>query len=129
MKLKKILASILVCAMVVYSPLVAAEASTIDEYTATFGDVVARAKSEIDKTSASCLTSISTTGMTYITGTYYYVNTSTMETGSKTSGNGGLAASSVSFSAPTKCRSVKVSGNHRVTFGAQSWSASTEAIY
>lgn len=129
MKLKKILASILVCAMVVYSPLVAAEASTIDEHTATFGDVVARAKSEIDRTSASCLTSISTTGMTYITGTYYYVNTMTMETGSKTSGNGGQGLSSVSFSAPTNCRSVKVNGSHRVTFGAQYWGVSTEVVY
>lgn len=130
MKLKKILASVLVCALATFTPLVSADASTpLPEYEVTYGDVTYHAKSEISQTGASCLTSITSSGMAYVTGTYYYLNYETLLTYDIPAANGGQHYASISFTAPTNCRSVKVRGSHTINYGAQNWEVRTEARY
>lgn len=64
-----------------------------------------------------------------VAATYSYVNVMTLATGSSNNGSGGTNACSVSFYAPTNCRSVQISASHSAYYDSQSWSASTYEIY
>ena len=130
MKIKKIIAGMLAIAFVVCTSGVTAKAASLkDEQKGKIGDWSVWATTSITPTGATCITGFTGTGATSVTGTYYYVNFRTVEVGVKTLGTGGRYGVSVSFSAPTDCRSVRVNGSHRVSCGAQYWGATTEAIY
>lgn len=130
MKIKKIVAGVLAIAFVVCTSAVTAKAASLNSVeTATLGNVAVQALSRISSSNAMCSTSMTGTGVVSVTGTYYYVNFRTLELGSKTTGYGGQYGATVAFYAPVDCRSVRVNGSHRVSYGAQYWGASTEAIY
>lgn len=88
-----------------------------------------RGSSSISRTGASASTSYASTGSVTVSSTYSYVNTNTLATGTSSKNNGYYNSCSVSFSAPSNCRSVKVSSSHRVAAYGQTWTASTSATY
>ncbi|MBR2407804.1 MAG: hypothetical protein IKB07_02490 [Lachnospiraceae bacterium] len=130
MRTKKMVASILAIALVMCTPIKVTEASNIlPEYTVMYGDVMYHAKSEVSNGTAYCLTSVSSSGVVSVTGTYYYINHETIVTGTSSSTNGGQHYASVSFAAPTNCTSVRVNGSHRVSFEGQRWEVSTKDVF
>lgn len=88
-----------------------------------------KGSSSISKTGASASTSYASTGSVTVSSTYSYVNTNTLATGTSSKNNGYYNSCSVSFSAPSNCRSVKVTSSHKVAVSGQTWTASTSAIY
>lgn len=88
-----------------------------------------KGSSSISKTSASASTSYGTNGSVIVSATYSYVNTDTLATGTSSKNNGGYRSCSVSFSAPSNCRSVKITSSHSVSAYSQKWTANTSATY
>lgn len=87
------------------------------------------ASSSISSTSASAKTSYEASGSVTVSSTYSYVNTNTLVTGTSTKNNGHYTSCSVNFSAPSNCRSVKISSSHSVSAYGQNWTTSTSGIY
>ncbi len=107
---------------------------SISAYAATsatggINDYITRGSSSISATGASASTSYQSTGSVTVSSTYSYVNTDTLETGTSTKNNGHYSSCSVSFSAPSNCRSVKVTSSHSVTAYDQTWTTNTSATY
>lgn len=127
MRTKKMVASVLAIALVMCTPAMVAEARSIE--TGELAGAYVSGESQISSTGASCTTSVGANAVAQVSGTYYYLNIKTMTDGSKSSANGGLHVATVSFTAPTDCRSVSVFGNHSVTYSGQNWSTSTDAVY
>ncbi|MBD5539727.1 MAG: hypothetical protein HDR00_00750 [Lachnospiraceae bacterium] len=88
-----------------------------------------KASSSIKATSASASTTFGSTGSVVVSSTYSYVNTETLATGTSSKNNGYYSSCSVSFSAPSNCRSVKITSTHTVSAYGQTWTASTSATY
>ncbi|MCD8095963.1 MAG: hypothetical protein LUE12_07545 [Ruminococcus sp.] len=97
--------------------------------TGTLSGYSVKGTSKVTATTGSSSTSTSANTTARVTGTYSYVNTSTLKTGQVSKSNGYMYSASVSFSAPSGCRSVKEKATHSVTYSSQSWSASTSATY
>ena len=90
--------------------------------------VTATANSNINSTFAQSSTSASGIS-TYVSATYSYIDVNTLQTGTSSSSRGYYSNSSVSFNAPTNCRSVNIKGSHEAVSGNQKWSAKTDAVY
>lgn len=85
--------------------------------------------SYIYSTSGSASTSFGDYGSVAVNSTYSYVNTKTLATGTQSRNNGHYKSTSVSFSAPSNCRSVAISSSHSVSAYSQTWTASTSKVY
>ncbi len=85
--------------------------------------------SNITSTTGSSETSTSCNAAANVSSTYSYVNISTLATGKITKSNGYMYSASVSFKAPSGCRSVKIVGSHSVRYSSQNWSATTSVVY
>ena len=85
--------------------------------------------SNISSTTGSSSTNIEANTAVSVSGTYTWVNVYNLSTSTSTKNKTYMYTASVSFTAPTNCRSVREVGSHSVSYSGQSWSASTEAIY
>lgn len=97
--------------------------------TGAINDYTTRGSSSISKTGASASTSYASTGTVSVSSTYSYVNTETLATGTSSKSNGYYSSCSVSFWAPSNCRSVKITSSHRVSAYDQVWTANTSNTY
>ena len=88
-----------------------------------------RGASSISSSGASATTSYGSSGSVSVSATYSYVNIKTLATGKMSKTNGYYNNCSVSFSAPSNCRSVGISSSHRVAASGQIWTAKTSATY
>lgn len=104
-------------------------ATTTDTARGAIKDYATKGSSSIYSTSASASTLFGSTGTITVLSTYSYVNTNTLVTGTSSKNNGYYSSCSVSFSAPSNCRSVKITSSHRVAAYGQTWTANTSAIY
>ena len=94
--------------------------------TATVGGYGVYCKSDIKYRTATAFTEYGSYADTLsVESRYNYCNTTTGKGGSKSNGTGHYKRASLSFSAPTGCKSVSISSTHRVSAGGQNWHAST----
>jgi len=85
--------------------------------------------SSVTQTSGIAYTDMLWSGSVSVNATYAYVNINTLETATQTKSAGGQSNCSVSFSAPSSCRSVYISASHWASLSGQTWSASTYDAY
>ncbi len=84
------------------------------------------AGSTITRTGATCYTRCPGVSV-YVSGTYGYVNTETLATGTSSNSSGNAGDATIAFTAPANCISVNVSANHSASYGTQTWTGSTSA--
>ena len=125
-KLGKRIAAVSAAMVVAVSMMSIGAGAVTDVESGKLSDYTVKGSSTVTATtgSSSTITSANTTAT--VTGTYSYVNTST---GKTSRSNGYMYSASVSFDAPSGCRSVKETGSHSVSYSSQKWTASTSATY
>lgn len=87
--------------------------------------------STISVNGASCSTSSNSRGPSlYVSGTYSYVDTQTLDVHTISSWNGSHDYGvSISFSCPSTCTSVRVDASHQAKYGDGTWTDNTSAVY
>lgn len=108
---------------------VGANAAHYQERTGSLSGATVKGSSSVTSITGASSTSIAANVVASVTGTYSWVNTSTLATGTTTQSKGYMYSATVNFNAPSGCRSVREVGSHSVSYSGQSWSASTTAIY
>lgn len=127
MKLKRKVGSmLLICALLITMFSSTAYAST--QYGNLSGNTVVGSCS-ISSTSGYAYTSIAVDCAVTVSASYGYVNIQTLQTGTYSGGKGDKRDCSLSYSAPSSCRSVYINAYHTAYYNGQSWSASTSSTY
>ena len=91
----------------------------------------ASGRSRIYTNTAEAATNFADRGTVTVYSEYVYVNVNNLNTGKITKNNGGnnTDKASLSFTAPSNTRSVKIESSHVVYALGKLWSASTKATY
>ena len=94
-------------------------------YVTMINGYYATAVSNISSTNAAANTTFATKGRVSVESTYTYVNTQTLNAIKITKSSNTLGSSTVSFVAPSNCRSVSIYSKHRVDHYGKSWTVVT----
>ena len=129
-KLKRIAVITIAMIMMLSLAIVISSAQTVSvSPSPTLAGYTITASNTILLSSGSALTSIAYQyGGATVSGTYSYINPTTLVTGSETKNNSGQAGASISFTAPANNRSVRLNTSHSANASSQTWSGSLNNV-